>query len=61
MIVWSEMKGAKSTEFLTKDGVFPASGDSRWTRCLGSWYDGELIKDAIGLRDTSGLCIFGRP
>ncbi len=53
-IVWSEMKAAKSTEFLTKEGVFPTSGDNRRTRCLDSWYEGELMKDAIGLRGFSG-------
>ena len=54
-IVWSDMKAAKSVEFLMKDDVFPTSGASRWTRCLDSWYDGELIKDAMGLNGTSGL------
>ncbi len=52
------MKFEKSVEFLTCYEVFPTNGDRMVTRCLESWYVGELTKETIGIL---GLCILGSP
>ena len=36
--------------FLTRDVDLPTSGDGVDTRCFGSAYVGELMKEAIGPR-----------
>lgn len=59
--VWVEMNSAKSLEFFTCDSDMPTTGASRSARNLERLYVGDVMKETIGLRGTSGLWILGRP
>ena len=53
------MNLTKSKELRTWCSVFPTRGDRISTRCLERAYVGEVMKETIGLRGTSGLWILG--
>ena len=46
---------AKSKELQTWCSVLPTKGDRMSTRCLERAYVGDVTKETIGLRGTSGL------
>ena len=51
---------AKSEELRTWSSVFPTRRERITTKCLERAYVGEVMKETIGLRGTSGLWILGR-